>query len=297
MKSIPQPIPYQGSKRNIAQAILSYLPSKIDRLVEPFAGSAALSISAAFYKRAERFWLNDLNTPLMELHQIIINDPEEISRQYKCLWNGQLERERQFYASVRDEFNTTQRPDLLLYLLARCVKAAIRYNSRGQFNQGPDNRRRGRQPTSMQADIYAMSQLLKGRTLITSLHFHNLMDSINPQTDLVYLDPPYQGTSTNRDPRYFKTLDVAELIHFLHALNERHIRYALSYDGHKAGKQYGIQLPSDLHLSHIEINAGRSSQSTLLGHSHTTYESLYLSPALIAAQPEPPKELEQLALF
>jgi len=36
-----------------------------------------------------------------------------------------------------------------------------------------------------------------------------------------------------------------------------------------------------LNLHKIEINAGRSSQSTLLGKNAKTYESLYLSPALV----------------
>ena len=59
--------------------------------------------------------------------------------------------------------------------------------------------------------------------------------------------------------------------------------YALSYDGHKAGVSYGIRLPDYLGLERVEIKAGRSSQSTLLGYSRVTYESLYLSPALQCA--------------
>ncbi|MDR3323915.1 MAG: DNA adenine methylase, partial [Zoogloeaceae bacterium] len=44
---IPQPFQYQGSKRALAARILRYLPSGTARLVEPFAGSAALSIACA----------------------------------------------------------------------------------------------------------------------------------------------------------------------------------------------------------------------------------------------------------
>ena len=44
------------------------------------------------------------------------------------------------------EWGETGKPDLLLYLLARCVKAAVRYNASGEFNQSPDNRRRGMPP-------------------------------------------------------------------------------------------------------------------------------------------------------
>ncbi|MCB1922102.1 MAG: DNA adenine methylase, partial [Candidatus Competibacteraceae bacterium] len=48
MKKIPHPIQYQGSKRNLAPAILEYFPNNINKLVEPFSGSAAISIAAAW---------------------------------------------------------------------------------------------------------------------------------------------------------------------------------------------------------------------------------------------------------
>ena len=43
---------------------------------------------------------------------------------------------------------------------------------------------------------------------------------------------------------------------------------------------YGKPLPAKLNLTLVEIEAGRSSQATLLGRSEMTVESLYLSPAL-----------------
>lgn len=45
--NVPQPFQYQGSKRNLAPRILDYLPRKMRRLVEPFAGSGALSLACA----------------------------------------------------------------------------------------------------------------------------------------------------------------------------------------------------------------------------------------------------------
>ena len=44
---VPQPFQYQGSKRVLAPTILPYLPVKFARLVEPFAGSAAMTIACA----------------------------------------------------------------------------------------------------------------------------------------------------------------------------------------------------------------------------------------------------------
>jgi site-specific DNA-adenine methylase len=43
--TVPQPFQYQGSKRALAPLILQYLPISTTRLVEPFCGSAALSIA------------------------------------------------------------------------------------------------------------------------------------------------------------------------------------------------------------------------------------------------------------
>lgn len=73
----PQPFQYQGSKRALASVILQYLPAKTQRIVEPFAGSAALSIACAARGAAKSFWVNDYNKPLAELLGMIINNPDD----------------------------------------------------------------------------------------------------------------------------------------------------------------------------------------------------------------------------
>lgn len=280
MKRLPQPIPYQGSKRGIAHQILQFLPTGMERLVEPFAGSAALSIAASYRNLAQQFWLNDLNQPLANLLRLMIEQPTEIANQYQTLWQEQLGQERTFYDEVRDEFNCTHAPDLFLYLLARCVKASVRYNANGQFNQAPDNRRKGRHPLSMRQEILDFSALLQGKTLVTCTDFRQTLEDIDPQCDFVYLDPPYQGTSGTRDARYRSGVALGDLIAFLDDLNRRNVMFALSYDGIKGDKTYGEDLPVELQLYQILIDAGRSTQSTLLGQNDITYESLYLSPTL-----------------
>ena len=294
MKRMPQPIPYQGSKRNIAPQILSILPNDIDTLIEPFAGSAAVSIRAAYAGAAQFFHLNDLNTPLMDLLNLIVNEPDRIAADYERLWHQQLGRERDFYDEVRARFNAASRPDLLLYLLARCVKASVRYNAEGEFNQSPDNRRKGRRPQSMRKDIYAVSRLLMGRTRITSGDFTSTIGILNPSTDLLYMDPPYQGTSSGRDSRYCSGIDLAALIGFLEELNSRNAMFVLSYDGRKGSKAYGRRLPAELNLVHVFIEAGRSTQSTLLGRRDVTLESLYLSPSLIERIESAEEKIEKL---
>jgi DNA adenine methylase len=80
--------------------------------------------------------------------------------------------------------------------------------------------------------------------------------------------------------RYIKGLSFEAFTRELRLLNERRISYILSYDGRANDKVYGKPMPEDLDLFRIELDAGRSTQATFLGKDVTTYESLYLSPAL-----------------
>ena len=273
---IPQPIPYQGSKRGIAKAILSFFPKRFDTLIEPFSGSAAVSLAASAHKKAARFHINDSNSALMQLWGEIINNPHELADNYKFLWNEQGNREKEFYSEIRDKFNKEPRSDYFLYLLARCIKASIRYNSKGEFNQSPDNRRRGREPENMRQDILISSRLLRNKTKITSLDYKVVLKNAS-ETDLVYMDPPYQGVCTGRDPRYYETINFDEFIEQIEQLNARNVPFIISYDGRKGDKVYGKEIPESLGVKRIEIDAGRSTQSTLLGINENTYESLYLS--------------------
>jgi len=286
----PHPIPYQGSKRQIAKHILPLFPHDINTLIEPFAGSAAISIAAACYGKASRFHLNDINRPLMALWHEIINDPQGIAESYERLWTEQQGQEREYYDLIRDEFNRTKRPDYLLYLLARCVKASVRYNPKGEFNQSPDNRRLGRHPKRMADDIFAVSNLFRDRTTLTSKDYREVLQ-VATKRDLVYMDPPYQGVCSGGDPRYYSGIEFEEYMQALSQLNQQKISFIMSYDGRTGNRSFGKELPRELELYRIEVKAGRSSQSTLLGRNDVTYESVYVSRALIERLDIQPQEL------
>jgi DNA adenine methylase len=277
--TVPHPIPYQGSKRNLAVEILRYFPPKFSALYEPFAGSAAITIAAAANGLGNHYHINDLNKPLMDLWRAIIETPLEIAAQYEKLWQEQLDHPRTYYDKVRTEFNLTGRPELFLYLLARCVKGSVRYNAQGEFNQSPDNRRLGMKPDTMRMQIMGVSFYLKGKTTVYSMNYRDIL-SLATVDDLVYMDPPYQGVCGNRDSRYLQNVQFCEFVQALDELNRRSIRYMVSYDGRTGDKVHGKQLPDELELTLIELYAGRSTQATLLGRNDITIESLYLSPRL-----------------
>jgi DNA adenine methylase len=200
---VPHPIPYQGSKRRLAGQILSLMPRGGRRLVEPFAGSAAITLAAAARNAYERYLIADSLAPLAGIWNLVIQHPELLANGYERLWHRQRDDPRQAYEAVRAEFNASRDPVLLLYLLARCVKGSVRFNRDGDLNQAPDNRRLRMRPEIMKRQILGAHALLGGRTEVGAADFRATLADVGAE-DMVYMDPPYQGISDGRDRRYFQ---------------------------------------------------------------------------------------------
>ena len=83
---VPHIVQYQGSKRILAPQILEYMPDRMDRLIEPFAGMAAISIAVAYDDRANSFHINDLNAPLVGLLKEAIDAPDQLISAYSEVW-------------------------------------------------------------------------------------------------------------------------------------------------------------------------------------------------------------------
>ena len=299
VRGVPHPFPYQGSKRQLARQIVSCVPAQTKRLIEPFVGSGAITLATAQLGRARRFYLNDVHRPLMKLWRKIIYEPEELADEYESLWLQQSGQEREYYDRVRDRFNNSNDPHLFLYLLARCVKAAVRYNGNGKFNNSPDNRRLGMRPPTMRRNIMHASALLQGRVRLSCQDYRATLAEAGPE-DVVYMDPPYQGVCDTRDHRYCRSVDFDSFAESLNDLNNRRVAFIVSYDGRTGGKVHGRALPTQLKLVHLELHVGRSTQATLLGRKDATVESLYLSPVLVARLGEVPdclKDEPRLPLF
>lgn len=283
IRTPPHVIPYQGSKRRLASDILSHINFEVNCLYEPFAGSAAITLAGAANGTAKKFVIADKFEPLAELWKLIIRQPHQLVEEYTALWNAQLDNPAEFYKEVRDLYNKEKTPAALLYLVARCVKNAVRFNANGDFNQAPDNRRLGMKPERLLREALAASKLLNGIATVKSGDFRSVLRS-SGENDCVYMDPPWQGTSGKRDQRYAHVLDIDELIDELDSLNTRKVPFLLSFDGTCGDRSYGNELPQSLNLTKVDLHAGRSTQATLLGRDEITVESLYLSPSLVRKQ-------------
>lgn len=297
---VPHIVQYQGSKRKLASQILQYMPEKFDRLIEPFSGMAAISIATALEGRAESYVINDLNAPLVNMLKEAIEHPEQLINEYRKVWNEQFaygEEHVQHFYIVRERFNDgAETPANMLYLLARCVKGAVRYGKNGRFNQSPDKRRHGTNPKTLEKNVVTISNLLKGKSTFLALDYHDVFEMTRPG-DLVYMDPPYQGVTNVRDNRYYSGVPFNEFADALNILNSKGVDYLISYDGVCGGKEYGEDLPESLGCKKVLLNAGLSSQATLLGKKSTTFEALYISESLIPFFYTVPEQLTRLEVI
>ncbi len=290
-QTVPHIVQYQGSKRKLAEQILRHMPKRFNRLIEPFSGMAAISIAVAYRGMSDKFIINDINSDVVSILQSVVESPEELISSYTRLWNEQFSfnggSEEHFY-KVRNDFNKgDKKACAMLYLLARCVKGAVRYNSAGEFNQSPDKRRNGTSPSSLSYNVRAISNILKGKTFFYSKDFREILDMAQ-KGDIIYMDPPYQGVSNVRDHRYIAGLSYDEFVIALKDLNNRGIDYIISYDGSLGEKKYGQDLPPELDLVRYDLNAGLSTQALYLGKKLNTYEALYVSSGLSSYYEERP---------
>lgn len=278
----PHLVQYQGSKRILAPQILSFVDKEYDRFIEPFSGTAATSIAMALDGKANSFLINDLNEPLILMLKEAIEEPNRLASNYEKVWQEQYRPEldgdhvKHFY-EVRERFNAGARtPENMLYLLARVVKGAVRYDKNGVFNQSPDKRRHGAKPQTIKKNALAISSLLKGKSIFSALSYEKVLEGAKA-SDLVYMDPPYQGVSFTRDHRYFAGVEVDDFARELQVLNENDVDFIISYDGVCGEKSYGRDLPDSLRCTKVLLDAGRSAQATMLGRKDVTLEGLYLS--------------------
>lgn len=260
------------------------MPRTGETLIEPFVGSGAVTLAAASRRAFAAYVVGDVLEPLAGIWALLLDQPKELADSYATFWHLQQTDPRETYYALRREFNATGDPRILLFLLARCVKGAVRFNARGEFNQSPDNRRLGMRPEVMRRHLLRAHALLGERARATCSDFRETTADATA-ADVVYMDPPYEGVTGRRDRRYYTTPSFSrdELINELDRMNAHGIPFLLSYDGSCGERSYGSELPGELSLKRILLPAGRSAQATLSGRAEMTVESLYVSPAAAKA--------------
>ena len=218
------PLKWAGGKYGLLDDILSALPAG-ERLIEPFAGSAVVSLNVD----TPRVWVNDRNADLIALYRYVKRDCEGFIRRTRRLF-GPQGNTREHYLARRAEFNACEDPSrravLFYYLLSHGYNGLSRFNARGEWNV-PFGRHTD--PRVKTEALRALSTRLH-RARITDWDFRRVMRQAQPG-DVVYLDPPYDSDSngfTCYTGTRFTRADHGDLVALAEDLQQRGVPVVLS---------------------------------------------------------------------
>jgi len=179
---------WAGNKTAIMPELKKCLPAG-PRLVEPFAGSCAVMMSTDY----PAYLVADINPDLINMYQVIKDDVEHFIDISKGLFvcNNFAEQ----YYLIRQEFNQQSSLTLMwraayfLFLNRHCYRGLCRYNQQGIFNVPYGN---NKDPYFPETEIRAFAEKAKRATFICA-NFEETLEMVQAG-DVVYCDPPYDGT-------------------------------------------------------------------------------------------------------
>ena len=123
---------WAGGKYRLIERIKEKLPPG-KRLLEPFAGSCALSLNTDY----DSYWLNDINADLINLYKTLQKDGPSFIAFCRAFFKDTNNTPEKFY-ELRQQFNTEKdiysKAALFLYLNRHGYNGLCRYNSSGEFN-------------------------------------------------------------------------------------------------------------------------------------------------------------------
>lgn len=269
-------IKWSGSKRSQAEEIIRRFPKEIDTYYEPFCGGASVLRRLLDSDiKVNRYICSDLNRGLIDLWNMIKNNPDIVTLQYAYMWNDlnkddDVNRKRAYFEMVRDRYNKLHDACDFMFIMRTTTNGMPRYNKNGDFNNSFHITRNGIQPDKFEKIVHEWSELLN----IFDVEFICCSyEEIKPnKNDFMYLDPPYANTKG----MYYGALDYDKFWNWLRNVD---CRYALSFDGISGDIDNTYAVPKDLYEHHEYLLNGNSSFKRTIGKSNDSivYESLYLN--------------------
>ncbi|RXJ56452.1 DNA adenine methylase [Candidatus Marinarcus aquaticus] len=180
-------IKWVGGKRQLLNELKKYMPEKFNTYFEPFIGGGALF----FDLKLEKSFINDYNSELTNLYEIIKNNPKELIKDL-----GKHQNNADYYYKIRaldrtptkyKRLTNIKKASRFIYLNKTGFNGLYRVNKSGQFNV-PFGKYKN--PNYADFDnIFACSDLLQETTIL-----NGDFEIIKPyicKGDFIYFDPPY----------------------------------------------------------------------------------------------------------
>ena len=194
--SDPRPfVKWAGGKRSLVSYIAQRVPGNFGSYYEPFVGGGAVFFG--LHSRIDRAFLSDINSDLMVTYKAVARQPCELIESLK---KHKTRHCREYYYRVRQSDETEDMVAVaarFIYLNSTCFNGLYRENRKGKFNVPLGSRKK---PIICDPDnILRASEALKKADIAC-----RSFDSIRPgYGDLIYCDPPYEGSFFRYSKREF----------------------------------------------------------------------------------------------
>lgn len=232
------PLNYSGSKDDIIDQIIKYMPMNVSSFVDVMGG--AFNVGANIIAR-DKVIYNEYNPFVYDImkyilnsdRKILIKDIEQIIKQFK------LEKcNKETYLNFREYYNKNQTPLNLFVLQMFCFQNQLRFNSEWKFNTPIGNCAYNETTKERIMNFIPKTKKIE----LTNEDYKNIdIDKFDKET-LFYFDPPYFITNAtyNDGKRGFKGWNVDEedgLLEFLVNLDRKGYKFMLSNVLEHKGKE------------------------------------------------------------
>lgn len=180
---------WAGGKYSLVEEIERHLPPA-RKLVEPFVGAGSVFLNTDF----EQYLLADINPDLINLYNIIKEQPEQYIRDSKALFTPEYN-QKGAYLEIREAFNRTDDPYTrslyFLYMNRHGFNGLCRYNKKGGFNVPFGSYKK---PYFPEDEMYFFAEKAKRATFVCEGYQQTF--SRARKGSVIYCDPPYAPLSS-----------------------------------------------------------------------------------------------------
>lgn len=264
------PLNYLGNKSRMAKYVLFEIPKGLINIVEPFSGSAVISLNSEI----QNVFLNDSNEWTMKLlkyfkdnkSETIIKNSINIIKKYElsCYKNlskdfKELKNEgysllnKNGFNELKRDFNFEQDIEKLFVLLIYGFNHYLRFNSKGEFNTPVGKTHYYKNMDFLIEDYCNKIQSKKIKFSIDS-YLKIDLTKFDVNNTLFYIDPPYLITSAPYNDSWNEN-DEVELYEWVEKLDNLGFKFIISNVIEANGKSnnYLNNVIKKLSLNVIEV--------------------------------------------
>ncbi|MBP2031955.1 DNA adenine methylase [Clostridium algifaecis] len=223
-------VKWVGGKRQLLSEIKEYIPKGNFKYYEPFVGGGAVFFSL----QRKNAVINDLNSELINVYEVIKNDVEGLIR---SLMNHKIT--EKYYYELRSEdrseeyktYSKVKKASRFIYLNKTCYNGLYRVNSSGYFNT-PFGKYKNPNVVNDTVLRTVHKYLNESRIAIRNVDFEEALKGIR-KNSFVYFDPPYDPVSdssnfTGYTASGFNRDEQIRLKKLCDKLNKKGVKFLLS---------------------------------------------------------------------